>query len=318
MDIDLARTFLEIVTSGSFMNASKRLNLTQSTVSLRVKRLEELLGKPVFIRSKSGVELTPAGEQFERFARSMLKVWEEAKHQVAVPDGYEKSLIVGSQYSLWPKFSMRWLRLLERLMPEVALRAEMGNPDRLIRMMLDGVLDIALMYTPQLRPGLEVEVIMEDSLVLASCDPDHTDGLDENYVFIDWGPEFVQAHKTYFPDFRTSHVVLALGTLSARYVVAHQRSAYFPARFIEDEVEEGTLAVVRGAPVFPFPVYAVWHSDADAELVARALTTLRRVAGRVEDDQALLLEDAGVDQRSMAPRLIEIIEDTEADEAADS
>ncbi|TCD16152.1 LysR family transcriptional regulator [Oricola cellulosilytica] len=311
MDTELARTFLEIVTSGSFLSASKRLHVTQSTVSLRVKRLEELLGTPVFIRNKAGAELTPAGEQFERFARSMLKVWEEARYQVAVPEGFERSLIVGSQYSLWPKFSMRWLRLLERLMPDIALRAEMGVPDGLIRMMLDGVLDIAVMYTPQLRPGLEVEVIMEDSLVLASSDPENGGGLDTDYIFIDWGPEFVQAHKTYFPDFRASHVTLSLGTLSARYVIEHQRSAYFPARFIEDEVEEGTLHVVRDAPVFPFPVYAVWHSESDTELVERALTTLRRVAGRVEEDQAELLEEAGVEPVSMAPRLVDIIEDTD-------
>lgn len=44
MDIEHARTFLEIAASGSFLNASRRLNVTQSTVSLRVKRLEELLG----------------------------------------------------------------------------------------------------------------------------------------------------------------------------------------------------------------------------------------------------------------------------------
>lgn len=73
MDIELARTFVEIATSGSFLNASKRLHVTQSTVSLRVKRLEQLLGKPVFVRSRSGIELTPAGEQFERFARTLLK-----------------------------------------------------------------------------------------------------------------------------------------------------------------------------------------------------------------------------------------------------
>lgn len=312
MDTELARTFLEIVTSGSFLNASKRLHVTQSTVSLRVKRLEELLGKPLFIRNKSGAELTPAGEQFERFARSLLKVWEEARYQVAVPEGYDDSLIIGSQYSLWPKFSMRWLRLLERLMPDVALRAEMGMPDRLIRLMLEGILDIGVMYTPELRPGLEVEVIMEDTLVLASCDPNHSGGIDRDYVFVDWGPEFLQAHKTYFPEFRASHVTLGLGTMSARYVIEHHRSAYFPARYIEDEVEAGTLHVVAEAPVFPFPVYAVWHAESDSDLVDRALATLRRVASRVEDDQSELLEEAGIDRATIAPRLVELIENGHA------
>lgn len=298
MDIDLARTFLEVLTSGSFLNASKRLHVTQSAVSLRVKRLEDELGRQVFLRTKSGVELTPAGQQFERFARSLLKVWEEARYHVAVPDGYTDILIVGSQYSIWPKLSMRWLRSMELQLPEISLRAEMGMPDRLLRMMLDGVLDIATMYSPQLRPGLEVDVLMEDTLVLASTNPDYSTELDENYVLIDWGPEFVQAHQTHFPEFRTAHVTLALGTLSARYVVEHQRAAYFPARFIEDQVADGTLHIIADAPAFPFPVYVVWNPEKNADLVQQALEILRRVAEKVDDVQSDRLTGAGIEEKS--------------------
>ena len=310
MDIVLARTFLEIATSGSFFNAAKRLNVTQSTVSVRVKRLEDELGKTLFIRTKSGTQMTPAGERFERFARSMMKVWEEAKYQVGVPDTFGNALIIGSQYSLWPKFSLRWLRLLERSMPSVALRAEMGMPDRLLRMMLDGLVDIAVMYSPQLRPGLNVEVLMEDTLVLASTSANNSGHLDDDYIFIDWGPEFAQAHKTHFPEFRASHVTLSLGTLSARYVIEHNRSAYFPARFIEDEITDGSLHLVPDAPIFPFPIYAVWSNESNTELVTKALDILRRMSGLVEGDQIEMLEEAGLELQ-MVPRLVDIIEGTD-------
>ncbi len=315
MDIVLARTFLEIATAGSFFHAAKRLNVTQSTVSVRVKRLEEELGRTLFLRTKSGTKLTPAGEQFERFARSMMKVWEEAKYQVGVPDTFARALCIGSQYSLWPKFSMRWLQLLERELPDTALRAEMGMPDRLLRLMLDGLLDVAVMYTPQLRPGLSVEVLMDDSLVLVAPSLEYSRDLDEDYIFIDWGPEFVQAHKTHFPNFRASHVTLALGTLAARYIVENNRAAYFPARFIEEEVLEGTLHLVPDAPVFPYPVYAIWNTESDTELVERALNALRRIAGRVEAKQTGMLEEAGLDT-NMAPRLIDVIESSNADNSS--
>ena len=61
MDIALIRTFLEVAATGSFVNASERLYVTQSAVSLRIARLEDTLGKPLFTRSKAGAELTPAG-----------------------------------------------------------------------------------------------------------------------------------------------------------------------------------------------------------------------------------------------------------------
>ena len=106
MDIVLAKTFLEVLTAGNFQSAAQRLFVTQSAVSLRIKKLEEELGREVFTRNKGGAILTPAGEQFERFARSMVKLWEEASYQVAVPAGLDSLLIVGCQYSLWPKLGM--------------------------------------------------------------------------------------------------------------------------------------------------------------------------------------------------------------------
>ncbi len=78
MDITLLRTFLDVAATGSFVTASERLFVTQSAVSLRIQRLEDSLGRPLFIRSKSGAELTTAGVAFERYAASIIRVWEEA------------------------------------------------------------------------------------------------------------------------------------------------------------------------------------------------------------------------------------------------
>ncbi len=74
----MLRTFLDVAATGSFVTASERLFVTQSAVSLRIQRLEDSLGRPLFIRSKSGAELTTAGVAFERYAASIIRVWEEA------------------------------------------------------------------------------------------------------------------------------------------------------------------------------------------------------------------------------------------------
>jgi len=119
MDIQLIRTFLEVLSAGNFVKAAKRLFITQSAVSLRIRRLEGELGRPVFLRSKSGIELTSAGQQFERYATSMVKIWAEARHQVAIPPGYRDTLVLGGQYSLWDNLLMRWLSQLEKRLPDV-------------------------------------------------------------------------------------------------------------------------------------------------------------------------------------------------------
>ena len=64
--IDHIRTFLEISNCGNFNRAAETLNVTQSTVSARVKAMEERFGRALFKRGHSGVELTSAGQHFRR------------------------------------------------------------------------------------------------------------------------------------------------------------------------------------------------------------------------------------------------------------
>ena len=63
MDIDQARTFLAIAAHGSFLEAARRLHVTQSTVSARIRNLEAELGVRLFVRNRSGASLTPAGQR---------------------------------------------------------------------------------------------------------------------------------------------------------------------------------------------------------------------------------------------------------------
>jgi len=63
MDIDQARTFLAIAAHGSFLEAAKRLHVTQSTVSARIHNLESDLGAQLFVRNRSGASLTSAGRR---------------------------------------------------------------------------------------------------------------------------------------------------------------------------------------------------------------------------------------------------------------
>lgn len=109
MDVGLARTFLAIVEAGNFVRASHRLHVTQSTVSARIQALEEQLGRTLFHRNNAGCELTPAGRRFLRHARSLVQVWEEARHHMAVPERYRSSIAVGGQPSLWGGFLLDWL-----------------------------------------------------------------------------------------------------------------------------------------------------------------------------------------------------------------
>ena len=291
MDIALIRTFLEVAATGSFVNASDRLFVTQSAVSLRVQRLEDSLGKQLFLRSKSGAELTSAGREFERYALSLIKIWEEARQQIGVPEGYSKSLTVGAQYSLWPRLGFRWIDQMQATMPTLNVRAEIGMPDRLTRFLVEGIVQIGLMYTPQLRPGLSARKIMDEELVLASSFEMTLDEVAPHYVFVDWGPEFVHAHALVFPELTNPGLTLSLGAMAADYVVMRQAAAYLPARYIKRYLDEERLHLVPDAPAFPYPIWSVWRDDLDKEVRATAETTLVNIQAQLEADRNSVIAD---------------------------
>lgn len=277
MDINLARTFIEIVTTGNFLRAAERLHITQTAVSARVHTLEELLGRKLFVRNKSGASLTPAGERFLRYAQTLVQVWERARHQVAVPPGRRAVVTVGGELSLWDPLLLDWLLWMRHAAPQLALRAEIGLPGNLIDQVAEGILDIAVMYAPHQRPGLKIELLIEEKLVLVTTSRRGQQQA-ADYVFVDWGPDFVARHNLMFPESASAGTFIGLGPLALQYILQAGGSGYFRMNMIQHHLASGRLRLVAGAAEFAYPAYAVYLESADAQIVTPALAGLRHVA----------------------------------------
>ena len=78
IDIDQLRTFVAIVETGSFTKAAEVVHKTQSAVSMQMKRLEERLGRPIFVRDGRASKLTEDGERLLDYARRIIKLNVEA------------------------------------------------------------------------------------------------------------------------------------------------------------------------------------------------------------------------------------------------
>lgn len=82
---ELLRSFVAVAQSGSFTAASERVNLSQSTVSQHIRRLEELLDRPLFERDTRNVRLSPHGDALLRYAVRILELMDEAVTSVCGP-----------------------------------------------------------------------------------------------------------------------------------------------------------------------------------------------------------------------------------------
>ena len=278
MDIDLARTFLAVVETGSFVDAAERVHVTQSTVSMRIRNLEDQLGKAMFERSKAGATLTAAGAQFHRHALTLVRVWEQARLEVSLPPGYEAALTVGGQFSLWDEFLIGWLSSMRRNAPHIAVRAQFGFSSALMQRLIDGSLDIGVMYTPESRPGFSVEMLFEEELVLVSSEQEGSERPDREYIYVDWGPEFRADHTLNFPELSTPGVYMELGSLGLRYLLVNDCSGYFPRRLVQTYLDAGVLVLEPHAPTFSYPAYAVYPSSGDEGLLGLALEELKKSA----------------------------------------
>ncbi|MBN8774469.1 MAG: LysR family transcriptional regulator [Thiobacillus sp.] len=240
MDTELARTFLAVAATGNFVAAASRLHVTQSTVSARIHTLETTLSARLFHRGRNGAELTPSGKRFLRHAKHLVRTLEQAIHDVGLPQGFR---------------------------------------DVLTQSLIEGTVDIGVMYTPTSRPGLVVEPLFDEALLLVASEP--TEGWsDEGYIHIDWGPEFHAKFSDHHPDAPPPTLVANIGWLGVQQLLTYGGSGYFPKRLVRHYLEDGLLWQVPDSPQFKLPAYMVFphDSESDSTTLKQALDGLRELA----------------------------------------
>jgi DNA-binding transcriptional LysR family regulator len=147
LDFELLRAFVAVADCGGFHRAAERLNLTQSTVSQQIKRLELETKRPLFRRTTRSVALTDDGEMLLGDARRLLLLEEAARHRLAAPRlsgtvrlGVVEEVAGGSLPSALGRFAV--------LHPGVKLEVRIGVSAELIDQFNAGRLDLVFAKRP--------------------------------------------------------------------------------------------------------------------------------------------------------------------------
>ncbi|MBE7929067.1 LysR family transcriptional regulator [Pseudomonas saudiphocaensis] len=274
MDIDLARTFLEIIRSGSFIATAERMHITQTAVTARVRSLELQLGCRLFTRNRAGARLTSDGERFVAYATQLVQTWETAKRDLPLPRGYDKLLSLGAEVSLSNPLMLAWVQRLRQALPEHALRSDVAGDNELLKKLELGALDAVLVHQPAYWPALQVEQVLEEKLIQV----EHASN-PEPYIYVDWGPAFRERHDLALPGNMRSALSFSLGPLALQYLVQCGGRGYFRTRVVQRYLDDGTLKRVEQAPEFSYPIYLVYARAAQSPTLARAIELLHEVAG---------------------------------------
>lgn len=278
MEINAARTFLEIVKTGSFVSAAANLHLTQTAVSARIRVLEEQLNRPLFVRNKAGAQLTREGQQFFRFATTLVQIWDRACQSVALPLGRELVVTVGAEFSVWSPLLRHWLLWMHREYPEIVANIQIDSAERLMERVQNGSLDVAILYAAQQRPGVIAELLIEEKLVLVRTTVNDRTLGPEDHVHVDWGEEFAASYRAAFPDASNAVVSISYGPLALDYILAVGGSGYFRMSVARPFLEQGRLELVPNSPEFSYSAYAVHSTKADEGVMTRIRAGLRAAA----------------------------------------
>ncbi|MGO2769546.1 LysR family transcriptional regulator [Pseudomonas taetrolens] len=272
MDLDLARTFLEIVRYGSLAGAAEKLHVTQTAVTARVQKLEALLGVTLFVRNRAGARLTSDGEAFVVYANQLLHTWEAARRDLPRPEGMHQMLHIGGEVSLCNPLILSWAKALRQHLTSHALRVQIRDGEQLLRQVEMGLLDAALVYQPTYWPGVQVEQLLEEKLIQI-----RRPALPEPYVYVDWGEDFRLRHDAALPDKSRAAISFNLGPVALHYILENGGSGYFRTRVVKSYLDSGVLERVPKAPEFSYPTYLVYSRERDSAALQQAIELLREM-----------------------------------------
>lgn len=262
MQLSFLDTFLMIVETGNLRRAADRLNVTQSTVTTRLNTLERELGQALFLRRKSGAELTSAGFKFLRYAELMVELWRQARQETALPPEIEGVCNLACHFDLWHGLGERFFELVRRNFPQVAISAWPGEQADIDRWLASGLVDAAFCYSPKLSEDRKAISLPDDRLILVSCEKRALMRWDPAYIFVDNGEAFRRAHAATYPDGDMPQVTFGGAVWALEHMIRHGGSAYLPQRLIESHLQTSKLHQVVDAPEFFRPVNFVYVKSA--------------------------------------------------------
>lgn len=169
MELRQLRQFVVLAEEGSFSIAAQRLHMSQPPLSVAIRKLEEEIGLPLFIRGSRGVRLTAAGDATLSMARRCLdaasQIKSSAQHAEAGDTG---QLRIGFSGSVTVRLLPRLVQAFGQRYPAVQLDLSEGTNLELLTRVASGELDVGFVRLPTSRPSeLRFKKVEEDRLCLA-------------------------------------------------------------------------------------------------------------------------------------------------------
>jgi LysR family hydrogen peroxide-inducible transcriptional activator len=166
MELSQLRYVLAVAEAGNFTRAATRSNIAQPSLSQQIIKLEKELGHKLFHRLGRKAVLTEAGTAFVERARRILFEVEDATRELGDSPTFDRRITVGAIPTLAPYLLPTLIARCRRRHPNLQVNIREDFKSTLIREMLEGELDLALVALPVEESSIQVEVLWKEPLLL--------------------------------------------------------------------------------------------------------------------------------------------------------
>jgi LysR family hydrogen peroxide-inducible transcriptional activator len=162
------RYIVAVARARHFGRAAEACFVSQPTLSVAVKKLEEELGVTLFERGPGEVTVTPAGQKIVEQAQRVLEEAARVKELAAAGrDPLAGPLRLGAIYTIGPYLLPKLIPILRRTAPAMQLHIQENFTHRLAEMLKNGEVDVILVALPFAEPGIEVRPVYDEPFVVA-------------------------------------------------------------------------------------------------------------------------------------------------------
>lgn len=167
MTLTELRYIVAVAREKQFSKAAKACFVSQPTLSLGIKKLEEELGVVLFERKHQELVITPIGEKIIAQAELALKEVNIIKELAQLnQDPLSEPLRVGAIHTVGPYLFPDLLPVVKEFAPQLPLLVEENYTSELTRKLKNGDIDAAIVSLPFEEPGIEMEILYEEPFVI--------------------------------------------------------------------------------------------------------------------------------------------------------
>jgi len=170
MQYDALKTFITLVEVNNFTKTSEILHISQPSVSLHIKNLEQELQTTLFIRSPKSVQITPTGDILYNRAKQIMAITEQAKEEIlAYHHEIQGTLIIGASFTIGEYILPPIIASLQQQFPQLELQIIIGNTKEIIQYTKLLQVDIGLIEGQAHDHELIIKPFMQDELFIVSA-----------------------------------------------------------------------------------------------------------------------------------------------------